>query len=86
MEMNEAHWAFSAFSSHFDSRTELRRLAATRCRSGPRRGNTALRYAAYYGHGAVAELLLQHKADVGAKTKDGPGALEEGQGFLGMGR
>ena len=38
------------------------------------RGWTALHLAAAYGHGAVAELLLKHNADIEAKTNSGPGA------------
>ena len=36
------------------------------------RGDTALHWAAYHGHGIVAELLLQHNADIEAKKHDGP--------------
>ena len=58
-----------------------RRLAATRCRSGAwaLRGNTALHLAAIKGFGAVAELLLQHKADLEVKNENGPGARVEGR-------
>ena len=38
------------------------------------RGRTALHFAAINGHGSVAELLLQHKADIEAKDNWGPGA------------
>ena len=37
------------------------------------RGNTALHYAAWNGHGSIVELLLQHKADIEAKDNSGPG-------------
>ena len=57
-----------------------------------RRGWTALHYAASRGHRSVVELLLQHKADVGAKAKNGLGPegkerqLEVARGIRGLAR
>ena len=45
------------------------------------RGNTALHYAAYYGHGYMVELLLKHKADLEAKDIYGSGSLEWRKAF-----
>ena len=36
-------------------------------------GNTALHWAAWYGHDSTVALLLQHGADVTAKDRDGLG-------------
>ena len=44
------------------------------------RGDTALHWAAYHGHGIVAELLLQHNADIEAKKHDGPRPWKGGAG------
>ena len=41
--------------------------------SAPRRGETALHWAAAKGHRSIVELLLKHGADVEAKNNKGPG-------------
>ena len=60
---------------HLDSRSQATPCGDTApLGASVLRGNTALHYAAYYGHGTTVGLLLKHKADIEAQDNDGPGA------------